>query len=374
MKKSFVVLYVAISLMACSDIEDAAWNNPRDPQGWDYYPPVVALTDTSFYRTDTVVFVLQAQSGNSVIVERSWTLDGVLLQAGDTLRSNGWSWGEHTLVVRVVDGNGLSASDTAQISILNYAPLAEKIRDTVLASGEVYQRALRATDPDGSVVSYRWTSRVGSVENEQSTVVLLAQDSGAVDVIWSASDSEGAVAADSFRVQWGIQDTRDGRVYKTVRIGNQLWIAENLNYIPSDSSSRCYGGKDENCVIYGRLYNWNSAVVACPAGSHLPSSEEWQIMEKYVLTLGQVGPLLKSTQGWGSGGGSDSLGFQALPGGAYDGIEYYYQGTWGYWWTASEVNVYSGYVKSLSELSTDLHDGIDDKAVFNSVRCVVNQE
>ncbi len=70
-----------------------------------------------------------------------------------------------------------------------------------------------------------------------------------------------------------LNDTRDGNVYRTVKIGNQVWMAQNLNYEVNDSW--CYGNDEANGKKYGRLYTWDAAKVACPVGWHLPSRQEW---------------------------------------------------------------------------------------------------
>ena len=107
-------------------------------------------------------------------------------------------------------------------------------------------------------------------------------------------------------------DSRDGKKYKTVAIGMQTWMAENLNY--DDRYGKCYDNNPANCEIYGRLYDWRTAMEVCPAGWHLPSSEEWQ---ELVNTVGDdAGTKLKATVSWNSGGnGTDEFGFTALAGG-----------------------------------------------------------
>lgn len=116
-------------------------------------------------------------------------------------------------------------------------------------------------------------------------------------------------------------DPRDGKTYKTVKIGNQIWMAENLNYEMPDS--RCYADNPENAKIHGRLYNWRMAKRIAPNGWHLPSKDEYQ---ELIDCIGHDGlySALKSTCGWHdmTGNGSNSSGFSALPSGYCIGCEY----------------------------------------------------
>ncbi|MCF0224445.1 MAG: hypothetical protein HUK20_09255 [Fibrobacter sp.] len=76
-------------------------------------------------------------------------------------------------------------------------------------------------------------------------------------------------------------DDRDGHKYATIRIGNQNWMAENMRWdIPKGSF--CYDDKSENCQADGNLYSWEVAQRACPAGWHLSTDKDWNVLEEFI--------------------------------------------------------------------------------------------
>jgi len=139
-----------------------------------------------------------------------------------------------------------------------------------------------------------------------------------------------------------LTDSRDGKKYKTVKIGTQTWMAENLNY--DASGSVCYDNNPANCAKYGRLYNWETAKKVCPSGWHLPSNSEWEELGKAVGGEKIAGKKLKAKSDWNeNGNGMDEFGFAALPGGHYAGGKFGNVGYHGNWWSASEGDANHAY-------------------------------
>jgi uncharacterized protein (TIGR02145 family) len=138
------------------------------------------------------------------------------------------------------------------------------------------------------------------------------------------------------------RDSRDGIVYKIVKIGNQTWMAENLNYnVPG---SKCYNNNSANAEKYGRLYDWDTAIKACPFGWHLPSDGEWNALVNAIGGIKTAGKHLKARYSWNNNGnGLNTYGFAALSGGcgSSDG-NFGTIGYNGYWWSSSEYSANGG--------------------------------
>ncbi|GBU26316.1 hypothetical protein R83H12_03012 [Fibrobacteria bacterium R8-3-H12] len=177
-------------------------------------------------------------------------------------------------------------------------------------------------------------------------------------------------------------DERDGTKYVYKLIGEQYWMAENLNY--DASGSKCYDDDPANCQIYGRAYNWATAKKACPSGWHLPSNDEWDALyhnadgtsgTESPYKSETAGKYLKAKSGWNdfngkSGNGLDRYGFAALPGGSYYTGKFQLAGDNGYWWSATEGdkgNVYYRFMLSESDVA-----GFNNntKSLLLNVRCV----
>lgn len=217
-------------------------------------------------------------------------------------------------------------------------------------------------------------------------------------------------------------DSRDGKTYKTVQIGDQIWMAENLNY--ETENSYCYNDSIELCEKFGRLYTWADAMDSigiwtqngydcgnkknckpiypvrgvCPRGWHLPTKAEFEILFSAVDGLSTDGAVLKSTSGWEDyrgkiGNGTDVYSFAVLPAG-YGGLLGFNQKGYGaYFWSSTETEIGdfdNAYLDALTDVGIDANTeiascayGVDfqtefseagldifGKSMWYSVRCV----
>jgi len=202
-------------------------------------------------------------------------------------------------------------------------------------------------------------------------------------------------------------DTRDGTVYQTVTIGDQVWMAENLRYLPSvvgpGSGSLTtpyyyvyeYNGTDVNAAKatsnytnYGVIYNWPAAMASsasstsnpsgvrgvCPTGWHLPSDAEWTQLTDYLGGLSIAGGKIKEagTTHWESPntGATNEAGFTALPGGFRGSSGTFADiGRYGYWWSATEYNANFAWLRYLY-FNINVYDANYTKELGLSVRCL----
>ena len=192
-----------------------------------------------------------------------------------------------------------------------------------------------------------------------------------------------------------VLDTRDGQTYKTVTIGTQTWMAENLNHETANS---------DWYKKYGRLYTWAAAIDSvklatdvdnpldcgydktcglsgkvqgvCPEGWHLPSYDEWNTLFTAVGGQSTAGKVLKSQTGWTAYDGitnEDAFGFSALPAGFKYSIgvgDYDYEGFYAHFWSSTEYGSDYAYGMVLYYNGGNVNQGDYDKYVGFSVRCL----
>jgi uncharacterized protein (TIGR02145 family) len=162
-------------------------------------------------------------------------------------------------------------------------------------------------------------------------------------------------------------DSRDGKVYRKIAVGTQTWMGENLNY--NARGSKCYKNDPTNCEEYGRLYDWSTAMTACPAGWHLANDAEWKNLEKYAGS--KAGNKLKSTTGWKKNTGTDYYGFLALPGGnGFGDGSFEDAGNYGSWWSATQINARAAWIRFMEYNGQRVYKTGSVKTDLFSVRCV----
>lgn len=180
-------------------------------------------------------------------------------------------------------------------------------------------------------------------------------------------------------------DTRDGNTYKTVKIGNQIWMAENLHYRGPTKKFNDWiieekefylppNGQQKNISKYGCLYTWDNALKAVPEGWHLPQLKEFDKLLKYSGSIRVEQFKALAALEWN---GDNSLDFKAVPSGGYYGSYYHYFGSEAIFWLTTEVktniaqNLYqtgAAYYGHLGSGYADINIGRKDYAF--SVRCV----
>jgi uncharacterized protein (TIGR02145 family) len=192
---------------------------------------------------------------------------------------------------------------------------------------------------------------------------------------------------------------KDDNVYKTVTIGTQVWMAENLKttkYLNGDLIGTttpaaldlsgedtpeyqwAYNGDENNVAVYGRLYTWYAATDSrnvCPEGWHLPNKIEMTKLTDYLGGDTIDGKKLKETgtTHWISPntGATNESGFTALPGGYHGyGGTFYFIGYAGYWWSATEFDTDNAWYRGLYYNGIYEHNLSNNKKVGFSVRCI----
>jgi len=182
-------------------------------------------------------------------------------------------------------------------------------------------------------------------------------------------------------------DPRDGNTYRWVKIGDQIWMAENLRFKP-DSGSLCWENNEDQCKTRGRLYGWTTAMHVAPPGWHLPSDGEWKQLEialgltpqqadqegfridKDSLLAGKI----KLKEAWPSEYEgkpiiiTNETGFSATISGFYALGEFTHDG-YSSWWTASEDGS-RAWIRHIGFFDNTIGRVRNPKEFAFSVRCV----
>lgn len=249
---------------------------------------------------------------------------------------------------------------------------------------------------DDKVLSINQTGLIIGLTEGNATVTVTTKDgnkTASCDVTVKQME-----APDSFT------DERDNHVYKTVEIGNQVWMAENLAYLPSISTDKMseteakyyvYDNlstdinevkKSNNYIQYGVLYNWVAAMKSCPKGWHIPTNEEWKELEMFLgmskedadkkNDRGDIANKMKNITGWDpSDNASNESGLSVLPAG-FRGSIYSHKGKRAMFWTGTEYESSNrgAYYRKIDELFNFVGYRYANKKDGYSIRCIKNKE
>lgn len=289
------------------------------------------------------------------------------------------SIGNHIIKAAIVDDDGNPAFDEITVDIeLGGIPSADFIADITVG---VVPLTVDFSDQSlNNPTAWEWDFGDGYTSAEQNPLHTY-QDTGSFTVQLTVSNCFGS----DFEIKMGYISveniggtgepcpgiptfTYQGQIYNTVLIGFQCWMKENLNY--AIGNSWCYDDDPVNCNTYGRLYDWATIMNGeassnsvpsgvqgiCPYGWHVPSDEEWKILEGTADTqygVGDsvwdefgdrghdVGKRLKSISGWEQNSGTDAFNFFALPGGfrSRDGFgSFHHIMQYAYYWSSTSEN------------------------------------
>jgi uncharacterized protein (TIGR02145 family) len=218
-------------------------------------------------------------------------------------------------------------------------------------------------------------------------LILTIVATGAVTPVSIAGDSVKAHAESGT-----FTDPRDGQTYAWVRIGKQIWMAENLRFA-TERGSWCWENYPAECEKRGRFYNWEAACLAAPPGWHLPTDNEWKTLEMALgLTAEQAddtgvdrggesntaGAALKKTGAWATEHNGNAIvydnatGFSAIPTGIYARDTFFHEGYAG-WWTSS-VSGNKAWCHSLRFFDNKVGRDENNRAFAFSVRCVKDDD
>jgi formylglycine-generating enzyme required for sulfatase activity len=199
-----------VVVFSCAKLGDRKiWNNPGDPEGVNWYPPVVNVPlDTDVAINDTVRFLANGSDENGSVVRYQWSLDhGVTWtseSAGVSFSRSFDRAGEFEVWVRAEDNDGtISPPDSFTVRVHEYRPRVTPVSDTVVSQSAVVSKRVLATDTNGPIVRYYWKTGSEKQWSDSSSSPVLAfshPQGGGLPVVWAAIDQDGFVAIDTFTV------------------------------------------------------------------------------------------------------------------------------------------------------------------------------
>lgn len=294
----------------------------------------------SFSRDGVTAYVKDEKKAY-VCENNVWTLDGLKIIFSENNNSSSSDYVSNVSSdgrkdAFLSNGNSQISSSSAELNVSSGNGLIESSFSTLNGDNhESSGSAISSCSEKVLISSSEWNEVSSSSINERS--------SSSKKISWTDLNSEFSYGE--------AVDDRDGQIYKTIKIGKQTWMAENLNY--ETMNAYCYKDSLSYCSKYGRLYTWAAAMDSagrwstngkgcgfekncspnypvrgvCFLGWHLPTKEEYEVLISVIGDQSTAGRELKSTSGWDDGGnGSDAYGFAAFPVGLRNNYGGYYNG------------------------------------------------
>jgi uncharacterized protein (TIGR02145 family) len=307
---------------------------------------------------------------------------------------------------------------TTYVRLVDYVAMSDDLDKAAQYQTEPYnKRYIRCIKIDtaqtasSSSITPKSSSSETSVSSEALSSSSEASSSSVESSSSESSSSSVALAtpcktATEDNCEYGsLTDERDGKTYKTVKIGEQVWMAENLNYAylqpteTMDSSSFCYKDNASNCDKFGRLYLWSAIIDStrlatdannpkdcgfqkecdlgkiqgiCPDGWHIPTNDEFKTLMAAVGGDSIACKMLKSTSGWSNyGSGTDPFGFTALPGNIrFNDGTFNYENEYAQFWSTREFSKLYGNTLYLFTNNKNAYISVTQKNHAVSLRCI----
>jgi uncharacterized protein (TIGR02145 family)/uncharacterized repeat protein (TIGR02543 family) len=399
-----------VGSMARTGYNFGGWNTSSDGTGTNYTTSYKVTGNVTLYAKwvayPTYKVTYSGNSNTSGGAPDAVSVDSgtvITLSGQGTLARTGYEFGGwNTNTGGTGTDYSVGASYTVKSNITLYAKwtVMYTLSTTVIPSGggtvsrnldyEFYTKGTSVIVTATATSGYEFIGWSGASTSTSANVTITMDGNKTLTANFMVSPS--SVVSGTFT------DTRNNKTYNTIKIGTQLWMAENLNYAITNTttdSSWCYSNNTDNCAKYGRLYNWSAAMGGsssstatpsglqgvCPASWHLPSRAEWVELAKAVGGTGDygnggtAGTKLKSSGGWnaysGIPFGTDDFGFSALPGGYRStGGSFSGAGDYGYWWTATESGSSNAYYRYMNYNDEYVSEKAHYKSYGFSVRCL----
>ncbi|MCF8338248.1 MAG: PKD domain-containing protein [Bacteroidales bacterium] len=346
---------------------------------------------------DTLTIIVDAGDEDGNLIKVRFIIDGVKVGSSESLPYS-YEWattnapvGSHTIQAVALDKEQAEAVDEVDVTVVRAGapPEAAFIADTTSIEEGM---SIQFTDESsGDPTEWQWNFGDGSTGSDQNPTHTYSS-AGNYTVILTVENEYGSnteTKPDYIEVSsFGgtpptgyFTDPRDGQEYAFIEIGDQTWMATNLNY--ESDNSWWYNNDPGLGESYGRLYTWDAALAACPDGWHLPSDKEWKTLEM-ELGMSQSeadnihwrgtnqGKQMKATNGWhDNGNGANTSGFNALPGGCrFSNGLFNSLGYEGHWWASTESSGSYAWRRDLYFYEDRVRRYDLYKAIACSVRCI----